>query len=69
MLVRALDLIERLQVQILAGVVGEFSAPESTLCADSLSSVHSNPVLLQWHVKDPSHSTKKRRWQVIAKHP
>ena len=28
-------MIERLRVRILAGAVGEFSAPESTLCADS----------------------------------
>ena len=28
-------MIERLRVGILAGAVGEFSSPESTLCADS----------------------------------
>ena len=54
---------ERLKVQILAGVVGEFSSPELTLCADSylrwlLFSVHFTPVLTQWHIKDPSHSGK-----------
>ena len=30
-------MIERLQVQILAAVAGEFSSPELTLCADSYS--------------------------------
>ena len=30
-------MIERLRVQIPAGAVGEFSSPESTLCADSYS--------------------------------
>ena len=29
--------IERLQVRIPAGAAGEFSSPESTLCADSYS--------------------------------
>ena len=28
-------MIERLQVRILAGAMGEFYSPESTLCADS----------------------------------
>ena len=28
-------MIERLQVQIPGGAAGEFSSPESTLCADS----------------------------------
>ena len=47
-------MIERLRVQILAGVAGEFSSQELALCADS----YSIPVLLQWHVKDPGHSAK-----------
>ena len=34
---RAGLMIERLQVQIPAGAAGEFSSPESTLCADSYS--------------------------------
>ena len=50
-------MIERLQVRIAAGVVGEFSSPELTLCAD-LFGVHFTPVLLQWQVKDPGHSAK-----------
>ena len=50
-------MIERLQVRILAGVVGEFSSPELTLCAD-LFCVCSTRVLLQWHVKDLGHSAK-----------
>ena len=33
-----------------------------------LFSVRSNPVLPQWHVQDPGHSSKKQRWQVIPKH-
>ena len=37
-------LIERLRVRIPAGAAGEFSSPESTLCADSLFGVRSIPV-------------------------
>ena len=51
-------MIERLRVRIAAGAAGEFSSPESTLCADSLFGVHSTPLLLQWDVKDPGHSAK-----------
>ena len=51
-------MIKRLQVRIAAEAVGEFSSPESTLCADSLFSVRSIPVLPQWHVKDRGHSAK-----------
>ena len=40
-------MIEKLQVQIPAGVAGEFSSPESNFCADSYFSIHSTPVLLQ----------------------
>ena len=49
---------ERLQVWILAGAVRKLSSPESTLCADSLLSVRSTPMLPQWHVKDPGHSAQ-----------
>ena len=28
------------------------------MCADSYFGVHSTPVLLQWHIKDPGHSAK-----------
>ena len=42
-------MIERLRVQIQAGVAGEFFfSPD----------VRSTPVLPQWHVKDPGHSAK-----------
>ena len=51
-------MIKRLRVQILAGAGGEFSSPESTLCANSLFSVCSTSMLPQWHLKDPSHSAK-----------
>ena len=51
-------MIERLRVRILAGAAGEFSSPESTLCADSLFGVCFTLVLPQWHVKDPGHSAK-----------
>ena len=50
-------MIERLRVQIPAELAGEFSSPESTLCAD-LFGVRSTPVLPQWHVRDPGHSVK-----------
>ena len=36
----------------------EFSSPELTLCADSYSVSVPSPVLMQWHVKDPSHSAQ-----------
>ena len=48
--------IERLRVRIPAGAAGEFSSPESSLCADSYSISVPTPVLPQWHVKDPGHS-------------
>ena len=50
--------IERLRVRIPAGAAGEFSSPELTLCADSYSMSVPSPVLPQWHVKDPGHSSK-----------
>ena len=49
---------ERLRVRILAEVAGEFSSPESTLCADSYLVSVPPLVLLQWHIKDPNHSAK-----------
>ena len=33
-----------------------------------LFGVRSNPVLPQWHVKDPGHSAKKCSWKVTPKH-
>ena len=50
--------METLRVRIPAEAAGEFSSPESTSCADSYSLSVPTPVLLQWHVKDPSHSAK-----------
>ena len=61
-------MIERLRVRIPAGAAGEFSSPESTLCAGSIFGVRSTPVLPQKHIKDPGHSAKKCRWQVTPKH-
>ena len=41
----------------MAGAAGEFSSPELAACADSYS-VSVPPVLPQWHIKDPGHSSK-----------
>ena len=49
-------MIERLRVRIRAKAAGEFSSPESTLCADSYSVSVPPPVLPQWHVKVPGHA-------------
>ena len=38
-------MIERLQVRIPAGAMGEFSSPGSTFCADSYFGICSTPVL------------------------
>ena len=51
-------MIERLRDRVPAGAAGEFSTPETTLCADSFSVSFPPPVLPQWHVKDPGHSAK-----------
>ena len=48
--------IERLRVRILAGAAGEFSSLDFVCWF--LFSVHSTPMLPQWHVKDPGHSAK-----------
>ena len=50
-------MIERLQVWILAEVVGDLSSLELSVCW-LLLGVCSTSVLLQWHVKDPGHSAK-----------
>ena len=50
-------MIERLRVRIPAEAAGEFSSPESTLCADSYSVFVPPSLLPQWHVKDPGHSS------------
>ena len=52
-------MIERSRDRIPAGVAGEFSSPEPTVCADSYFGIRSTPVLLQHHVKDPGHSVKR----------
>ena len=52
-------MIDRLRVRIPAGAAGEFSPPESTLCADSHSVSVPPLVLPQWHVKDTGHSAKR----------
>ena len=49
-------MIERSQVQIPSGVV--FSSQWSTFCVGSYFSTPSTPILSQWHVKDPGHSSK-----------
>ena len=49
-------MIERLQVRIPAGAVGEFYSPESTFCADNYFGIRSNTTVA--HKKDPSHSAK-----------
>ena len=51
-------MIERLQVQVQAGAVGEFSSPGSAFCADSYFRIRSIPMLPQQHMTDPSHSAK-----------
>ena len=51
-------MIERSRVRFAARAVGEFYSPVSTFCADSYFGIRSTPVLLQYHVKDPGHSTK-----------
>ena len=61
-------MIERWRVPIPAEVEGEFSSPESTLCADSYSVSVQPPVLPQGHVKDPASFCQKCRWQVTPKH-
>ena len=59
-------MIERLRVQIPAGVVGELSSPESTLCADSYSlSVHPHVTAVARKRLQPF--CQKCRWQVTAK--
>ena len=59
--------IKRLQGQISAGAVGEFSSPELTLCADSYSvSVRPCVTAVAW--KRPWSFCQKCRWQVTPKH-
>ena len=56
-------MIKRSWVQSQAGAVEEFSSPQLTFSLQNqlpvlLLSVHSTPVLLQWHTKDASHFAK-----------
>ena len=60
-------MIERLRVRIPAGVVEEFSSPESTLCADSYSvSVPTRVTAVAR--KRPRPFCQKCSWQVTPKH-
>ena len=58
-------LTERSQVRVRAGVAGEFYSLGSTFCANPYFSIHSTPMLLQQHIKDPGRSAKVL---VTAKH-
>ena len=55
-------------VQIPAGAAGEFSSPGSTFCADSYFGIHSIPMLLQSHVKDPGHSANSAGGRLYLLH-
>ena len=59
--------MKRLRVRILAGVVGEFSSLQSTLCADSYS-VSVTPLVTTVACKRPWPFCQKCRWQVTPKH-
>ena len=60
-------MIERLRLRILAEAAGEFSSPESTLCADSYS-VSVPPPCTAVARKRPLSSCEKYRWQITPKH-
>ena len=60
-------MIERLRVRIPAEAAGEFSSPESTLCADSYS-VSVPPRVTALARKRPKSFYQKCRWQVTHKH-
>ena len=60
-------MIERLPVGIPAGVAGEFSSPESALCADSYL-VSVPPHVTAVARKTPQSFCQKCRWQVTHKH-
>ena len=57
--------IERSGAWVPAWVEGEFSSLGSTFCANPCFSIHSTPMLLQQHIKDPGRSAKVL---VTAKH-
>ena len=54
---------KRLRVRIPAGVAGDFSPPELTLCADFYSVSIPTPLLPQRHIGDPGHSAKSANKQ------
>ena len=59
-------MIERLPVRVRAGAAGEFSSPESTLCADSYSvSIPTGVTTVT--CKRPRSFCQKCRWQVTPK--
>ena len=60
-------MIERLQVRIPAGTAGEFSSPQSTLCADPYSVSVPRRVTAVTRKRTWS-VCKKGRWQVTPKH-
>ena len=60
-------MIKRLQVQILAGLVGEFSSPESTFCAGSYA-MSVPPCVTTVACERPRLFSQKCRWQVTPKH-
>ena len=51
-------MIERLRVQIPTGAAGEFSSPESALCADSYSVTVPPPCYRRGTKRDPGQSAK-----------
>ena len=57
-------MIERLRVRIPSEAAGEFSSPESTLCAD-LFGIRSSLMLQQWHLEDPGPTAKSTRGRLI----
>ena len=61
-------MMEGLRVRILAGVVAEFSSPESTLCADSHSVFAPPPRLAAVEHERSQSFCQKCRWQVTPKH-
>ena len=60
---RARLMIERLQVQMMAEVAGEFSSPELTLCANYYS-VSIPPSVTAVAQKRPQSFCQKCRWQI-----
>ena len=61
-------MIERSRVRIPAGVVGEFSSPGSTFCADCYFGIRSTHRVTAVARKRSRSFCQKCRWQVTAKH-